>query len=979
MSVGFPKTLASPFFRLTPGRIVCLYGFLGIAWILFSDMAVAWFIHDIHQYERAGIVKGIFFVITTAVAMYFLIRHFARQLTTSQQTMRHAEQQIEQLSHYDLETGLPNGHLLLDRLGQTIAYCSRKKIGTCVIYVSLTGYKSIVDAYGHFGGHDVLKSIGDRLVAALRQYDTVSRIHRDEFVIVLGEGTSEADVAVVLNKLLKVFAEPFAHQHQELIIPACFGIACFPADGLTGDLLIKNAHLAVNQARKKGVPYQYFSEEFNQKATDRQSIETGLLKALDNGDFMLHYQPRYDLRTTTVIGMEALVRWQHPEHGLIPPAKFIPVAEDNGLIVRLGAYVLYEACRQNREWQEAGLLKLRVAVNISARQLADNDFVPFVIQTLEQTGLAPRYLELELTESVLMGNQEDTICKLLRLKEHGVSISVDDFGTGYSSLSYLKHLPIDTIKIDRSFVRDIPTAPDNTAIVEAIIAMAGALDLNVVAEGVESLEQLSFLQQRSCPEAQGYFFSRPVSSHHFEYQLRSGNKTLETAGGCRLEFSPDRSSFRGTWHYHGVPEWQLDWTGIRVEAQSEAPAPLYLTNYGTVLLLEGGAAMDGSCQGDRSVAGVMHGGHFTGTWRHNAGQGFPHPFQMVKPSLVTTPDMLPAAPRRDAAVQPELLPRTETIGDISCKPPTIRPGDTILVALNRFQADRELTVLPVVELGKVVGIINRSSFLEEHVIGRHGFGLHINYAKKIRDLMLPVELTVDRSATIEEAATLIQASRHVLTRIDNICVTNGDEYFGIVNVNRLVDAITSINLALAKGANPLTGLPGNESIQREIHQRLARKMPFDIAYIDIDNFKPFNDNYSFQKGDTVIKSLGDMAMGVLGEAGSRSFLGHIGGDDFIVITEPHLSEKVANDIIVSFEANLAEFHGEEDFAIGSYRSTNRKGEQETFALLSLSIGIVNTRVTPVSSYAQLASLSTEVKKAAKKISGSSVVMNRRGA
>src|SRR6185369_15165196 len=361
-----------------------------------------------------------------------------------------------------------------------------------------------------------------RLSATLRDYDTVARIHRDEFALVLGGTVLEGDVARILNKLQTVFSEPLRLGTDEAIIPACFGVACFPADGATSELLLQHAHIAMNQARQNGAVFQYYSEALNRKAVDRLSIETGLLRAMDDGEFFLCYQPKMDINGSDIVGMEALVRWQRPGHGIISPDRFIPVAEENGLIVRLGTYVLQEACRQNKAWQDAGLPKLKVAVNLSARQLRDNDFVPLVMKILADTGLEPHYLELELTESALMGDAGDTVCKLLSLKEQGISISVDDFGTGYSSLSYLKHLPIDTIKVDRSFVRDIVNDPDDAAIVDAIVAMAHSLKLNVIAEGVETHEQLEFLRNLKCQQVQGYFFARPLDPQQFEAFIAQG-------------------------------------------------------------------------------------------------------------------------------------------------------------------------------------------------------------------------------------------------------------------------------------------------------------------------------------------------------------------------------------------------------------------------------------------------------------------------
>lgn len=868
----------------SPARIVLFYAFAGIGWILLSDTASAWFVRDLNQFENVAILKGVIFIIVTAGLLYLLIRHNAQQLRSSQATFHLAEQEINKLAYYDRETGLPNHNLLLDRLNQVIAFNSRKSKNTAVFYISLTGFKAVVDARGHSGGSEAVRGLAERLTATLREYDTIARIHRDEFVVVLGGTVLEGDVTLILNKLKMVFSAPLQLGTDEAIIPACFGIACFPADGVTSELLLQNAHIAMNQARQNRETFQYYSEALNQKAVERHSIETGLLRAIDDGEFFLCYQPKMAINGKDIIGMEALVRWQRPGMGIIPPDKFIPVAEENGLIVQLGTYVLQEACRQNKAWQDAGLPKLKVAVNLSARQLRDNAFVPLVIQTLEETELDPHFLELELTESALMDDAGDTVCKLLRLKELGISISVDDFGTGYSSLSYLKHLPIDTIKVDRSFVRDIINDPDDAAIVDAIVAMAHSLNLNVIAEGVETREQLEFLRDRKCQQAQGYYFARPLDPQQFEAFIAQGLSI-----------------------------------------------------------------------GDISVSTPD-----------------------VHPGTIDVPSPVEVLLKPDSANNPATAVSAEYIGDIAIPVLPAHPGDNLAAVLKRFQTNANLLVLPVVAEGRVVGIINRSTFLEEHVIGLNGFAVHINHSKKMRDLMAPIKKEFEWNVSIRDAAQTIQ-SQEMNVRVDNICITRKGIYYGVVDVNRFISAITDINLTLARGANPLTGLPGNESIQREINERLLVEKGFDIAYIDIDNFKPFNDHYGFQRGDVVIKSIGEIISSVACSSGACSscFCGHIGGDDFIIITEPHQAENISSQIIKKVEEHLPVFHGEKDFYAGCYGALNRKGEQETFGLLSISIGIVNTRLTPVGSYAQLASISTEVKKAAKKLPGSSMVINRR--
>ncbi len=980
------RELFAPDRKLSPVKIALLYAVLVFVWLLYSDAAFTLISKDLIEFSYFTFVKAAIFIFISACFLYRLINHYNKLLTSSKKTFKQAEGEIKKLAYYDRETGLPNHNLLMDRLNQAIAFNSRKRKNVSVIYINLIGLKSVVDARGHDGGCEVVQSISKLLVSTLRQYDTVARIHRDEFVVVLGGNVLEGDVAIILNKLQAVFSTPIKIATSETMITTCFGVACFPADGMTSELLLQNAHIAMNQARLNGVSIQYFSEALNHKATELHNIETGLSRAMDNNEFFLCYQPQIDINGKGIIGMEALVRWQRPGYGLVPPDKFIPVAEDNGLIVKLGEYVLKEACRQNKAWQDNGLPKIKVAVNLSARQLRDNNFVSMVMQSLDETGLEPHFLELELTESALMHDTSDTICKLLKLKEAGIWISIDDFGTGYSSLSYLKHLPIDTIKIDRSFVRDIVNDPDDAAIAEAIIAMARSLKLNVIAEGVETLEQLDFLRKSNCQQAQGFFFSKPLVPHHFEYFLLTGKTAASTYGTLAFAFSDDFSSFEGLWSYKDQPDWNNVWNGERIKNSRNDTEMVFKTNYGLLELniLEDKVSAIYTHNNGR-IEGTLHGNQLTGIWTQDSKSDYIPPIRAQKnltkneskiqtnrPVLVATTSTEPASEKSNEV-------RAEFIGEIAIKPEPVFSGDTIPVVLNRFQSDSNLLVLPVIEKNMVVGVINRTTFLEEHVIGRHGFGFHINHSKKIHALMTPVELILENTTTIEEAAKLIQASSQRLTRMDNIIILSNGEYSGIVNINKLFHAITEINLALAKGANPLTGLPGNESIQRDISRRLDNRTPFDIAYIDIDNFKPFNDHYGFQRGDVVIKAIGEIISKVAHSTGSGTscFCGHIGGDDFIIITEPHHSEHISKQIINKLEEHLPVFHGEMDFSAGGFTAMNRKGEQERFNLLSISIGIVNTRLTPVNSYAELASVSTEVKKAAKKISGSSIVVNRR--
>lgn len=798
--------------------------------------------------------------------------------------LRRAEERIEQLSYYDAGTGLPNQNLLMDRLNQLISLNSREHRPAAVIYVGMDGFKGLVDALGHTGSNEVVADLACRLTKALRHNDTVARLHRDELAILLGGELKEAGIDLVIGKIEQAFARPIRIPTGEITIAASLGIACYPGDALTGELLLQHSHAAMNQAREQGESFQYFSAGMNLKAMERLRFESSLVASLDAGEFFLAYQPKY-ASGGELTGMEALVRWKR-QGEIVPPDRFIPLAEENGMIVRLGEWVLREACRQSRSWQDLGFRPLQVSVNISARQLRDNDFVDKVEGALGESGLEPGLLELEITESAIMSVSEEVVLKLLRLKELGVSISIDDFGTGYSSLSYLKHLPVDKIKIDRSFVMDIVSDPNDAAIVDAIISMARALNLSVIAEGVESKGQLDFLIGRQCTEFQGYYFSRPLLAGQFVELLR-------TRQSAALQAGPEPGRERDP----GLPE-----TGqARVRS-------LYLVE-------------------QRSAAS-----------------------------------------------------RCETMLDVAHPIPPVAPLDRITAVLRRFQREMELKVLPVVDEGTVVGLVNRSTFLEEHIIGRHGFGAHINHAKKIRDLMDPVALSLDAAMTVEEAVRMLQPMIGTLC-IDNVCITRNGSYLGVLEMNRFIKSMTEIQMVLAKGANPLTGLPGNTSIEREISRRLESHVPFDVAYIDIDNFKPFNDHYGFQKGDQVLATLAEIMIATSASSplAEGTFCGHIGGDDFILITESLGSEPLSERIVAAFEAERSAFHGQRDSRQGGYSALNRKGEPEVFPLISLSVGIVNSSLSQVDSYPKLASLSSEVKKAAKKNTGSSIVIEGREA
>jgi diguanylate cyclase (GGDEF)-like protein/PAS domain S-box-containing protein len=431
--------------------------------------------------------------------------------------------QVAHSARHDFLTGLPNRMLLHDRVDQAIALARRHARQLAVLFLDLDGFKYINDSLGHPTGDKLLQSIAKRLVDCVRGSDTVSRQGGDEFVVLLSEMQQSNDAAVAARRILQAVAEAHSIDQHDLHVTTSIGVSVYPSDGLDAETLIKNADTAMYQAKENGrQSYQFFKPSMNVRAVERQSIEESLRSALERQEFTLHYQPKIDLRTGAITGAEALIRWTHPTRGSVLPAQFIPVAEDCGLILPIGAWVLRKACEQARAWVDAGLPVTTMAVNVSAMEFRNENFLEGLFAILSETGLPARCLELELTESVLMKRTASTASILHTLRERGVKVAIDDFGTGYSSLSYLRKFPVDALKIDQSFIRQISTAGDDTTIVTAVIGMARGLKLRVVAEGVETLEELEFLRAHRCDEAQGHYFSRPVLPRQFARLLRTG-------------------------------------------------------------------------------------------------------------------------------------------------------------------------------------------------------------------------------------------------------------------------------------------------------------------------------------------------------------------------------------------------------------------------------------------------------------------------
>ena len=437
--------------------------------------------------------------------------------------LKHSERRLKQLAHFDSLTDLPNRVQFIERLEQTMADADRHERLVGVVFLDLDRFKYINDSLGHGKGDILLREVAIRLNGAIRRGDTVARLSGDEFALVLADMGHVDDAVRVAQKILDVFQQPFLVAGHELFVTASLGITLYPFDDRGAEDLLRNADVAMYRAKESGKNnFQFYVAEMTAKATERLSLENDLRSALDRGELSLDYQPIADGKSGCVVGMEALLRWKHPVRGMISPAQFIPLAEETGFIIPIGEWVLRTACEQCRAWQKLGFPSLHVAVNLSARQFHQKDLPASVYQILQETGLSPGSLGLEITEGLVMQQAEASINTLRELVAMDIKISIDDFGTGYSSLSYLKRFPINVLKIDQSFVHDIPGDADDAAIASTIITMAHSLGLKVVAEGVETEEQLSFMCQHGCDAMQGYFFSKPLPADQFESFLKSG-------------------------------------------------------------------------------------------------------------------------------------------------------------------------------------------------------------------------------------------------------------------------------------------------------------------------------------------------------------------------------------------------------------------------------------------------------------------------
>ncbi len=490
-------------------------------------------VHDSHSdfFTYSILVMGLLMSVLLVLVIRFAQASSRRAAELEEATLelerdiierKHSEESIKHLAYYDHLTGLPNRLLFTDRLDHLLLREAWKQRTAAVLFLDIDRFKTINDSLGHSYGDELLRVVASRLEECLREGDTVGRFGGDEFTILLHDLAKVNDIAMVLEKILNTIKQPIVIEGQEVKVTASIGVSVFPNDGSDGGTLLKNADIAMYRAKSEGKNnYKFFSLSMSVKATELLKVERKLSKALDNGGFILHYQPEIDLKTGEFVGMEALVRLIDQEDGkLTPPGDFIPVAEETGIIIPLSELILRTACQQNKAWQDAGYPSMTIAVNISPKVFRQNNFIQIVADIIKETGLKPEYLEIEITEETMLTDTEETLETMGALKEIGVRFAIDDFGTGYSSLSYIKMLPIRMLKIDRAFIRDLNDNPDDKAIVTAIIQMAHSMGLEVLAEGVETKEQLAFLNSLGCDKLQGYLVSKPVPYDEFENLLK---------------------------------------------------------------------------------------------------------------------------------------------------------------------------------------------------------------------------------------------------------------------------------------------------------------------------------------------------------------------------------------------------------------------------------------------------------------------------
>ena len=467
--------------------------------------------HSISQAFSAGACEYI-----TKPINWSVMRHRVRRLLYTAET----ERKIKHLAYHDTLTGLPNRLLFMDRMDQAISRAMRTDGKFTLLFIDIDNFKVINDSMGHEAGDKLLTAVTSRLQQTLRRSDSIARLGGDEFTVILENISDPEDTIFVANNLLEVLAEPIAINNRKVCIGASIGVAIYPHDGKSFGMLLKNADIAMYRAKERGRnTFEFYTAEMSALAMKRMELENGLRAAIENEEFVIYYQPKFNLKERRLVGMEALVRWEHPTSGLIPPDDFIPLAEETGLINPLGEWIIETACKQLHEWQKKGYQVPDLAINISARQFQEQNLPDIFQQVIDQYHLTPENIEIELTENILVQDHQTAKVMLNQLHDMGMKIAIDDFGTGYASMAYLKDFPINTVKIDRSFVSGIPSDTENMAIVKAITGLTQALGLSLIAEGVETDQQLEFLTAIDCEQGQGYYWSKPLAAEIFEVEF----------------------------------------------------------------------------------------------------------------------------------------------------------------------------------------------------------------------------------------------------------------------------------------------------------------------------------------------------------------------------------------------------------------------------------------------------------------------------
>ena len=535
--------------------VSALYLLVGSLWVAFSDMLLINIVQDRSLVLQYQTYKGWLFVLVTAVILYHIINISVKQiqkskeairekymeiaiihqdLTTSEDKLRRQNEELRKsqealqttaekihyLAYYDSLTDLPNRDMFTDILNRVLKEKEQQGCITGMMFLDLDNFKTINDTLGHTSGDQLLKSVGLLLKWCIGDNNIIARLGGDEFFILMSDIKSRDEISAKASKIIESLQKPWIMDDHEFYITDSIGIVIFPHDGIDAMTLYRNADTAMYRAKHLGKnTYQFYTEDMNTEILKRIEMESYLRHALNRNEFTLYYQPQVDIKTGKIEGAEALIRWIHPTMGFVSPMDFIPLAEETGLILQIGEWVLYTACKQNKAFQDAGLPPVRIAVNLSVRQLQQSDFIETLELILKETGLEPKWLELEITESLAMKDIAYTITVLTKIRDMGIYVSLDDFGTGYSSLNYLKRLPITTLKIDKSFVHDITVISSEEAIAKALILIAHNMSLMVVAEGVETQDQFAFLKAQNCDRVQGYLFSRPVPVQDFEMLL----------------------------------------------------------------------------------------------------------------------------------------------------------------------------------------------------------------------------------------------------------------------------------------------------------------------------------------------------------------------------------------------------------------------------------------------------------------------------